>query len=401
MAKDLRQVNRRRVLDVLLSRVAGGATQPDIEEATRLSRASVTAILMDLEPILRPKNGSVELAESRGGRPARLFHLRDDIGAIGIDFGRSHVRVGMQRLTGMQPAAADIVSWNSLDLDIASQPDAALDLATELINSLLARPEAPTEIAGLCVGLAAPVDTRGRVRMGAFQAWADLDLRSELLERLNQGLRTSSATPRVLINNDANLALKAELRWGAAQGVENAVYLKWSTGIGLASCVDAKVLRGHGGIAGEIGHTAVWDSETDGECRWCGRHCLETVASLEALYGSASELVEIAKDLEHPEHDRLEEAVENAASLIGRTLAPVVNALNPRVIVVGGMCPELFPKASLEPLREAVEESVFPSIGRDVRIRASSQTLGPVVCGALAAVFDETFPDYLIELAER
>ena len=399
MAADLRQINRRRVLEVLLARIDEGVTQPDIEEQTRLSRTSVSAILQDLKPILRPENGSIPLAESRGGRRARLFHLRDNIGAIGIDFGRSHVCVGVQKLTGSEPQADDILSREGLDVDVASEPDPALDLAAELIDSLLSRPDAPTLIAGICIGLAAPVDCNGRVRMGPFHSWADLDLRAELFERLRHDVRGTSQTPEVLVNNDANLALKAELRWGAAQGVENAIYLKWATGIGSASCVEGEVIRGYGGVAGEAGHTAVWGAGPEKTCRWCGRRCLEAAASLEAMDVPLADLVAIAGDPSHPQHASLEKKVDEAAHLIGRTLAPVINTLNPRAMIVGGQCPELFPN-SLEPLREAVEESVFPSIGRDVRIRASSQGKGAGVVGALAAVLDELVPEYLIKLVE-
>lgn len=399
MAKDLRQLNRRRVLDVLLARAAEGVTQPDIEETTRLSRASVTSILEDLQPILRPENGKVALAASRGGRRARLFHLREDIGAIGIDFGPSHLRVGVQRMTGRQPSGDEIRSLERRQLDICSEPDAALDQAAGLIDSLLNQPGAPTEIAGLCIGLAAPIDNHGRPRMGAFQAWTDLDLRAELFERLSHDLRASNETTRLLVNNDANLALKAELKWGAARGARDAIFLQWATGIGMASCVHGRIVRGYGGIAGELGHTAVWDTEDDAECRWCHRHCLQSVASIEALGISAAEMMKIADDPVHPRRKALERSIEEAGTLIGRTMAPVVNTLNPRVVVIGGLCPELFPRASLEPLKNAIEESVFPSIGRDMRVRASAQPLGSGVVGALATVFDELAPDYLLELA--
>jgi predicted NBD/HSP70 family sugar kinase len=399
MAADLRQTNRRRVLEVLLARIDEGVTQPDIEEQTRLSRTSVSAILRDLKPVLRPENGSIPLAESRGGRPARLFHLRDNIGAIGIDFGRSHVCVGVQKLTGSEPQAEDVVSREGLEIDVASEPDPALDLAAKLIDSLLGRPDAPNLIAGICIGLAAPVDCNGRVRRGPFQSWADLDLRAELFERLKHDVRGAGQTPEVIVNNDANLALEAELRWGAAKGVKNAIYLKWATGIGSASCVEGEVIRGYGGVAGEAGHTAVWGPGPDKTCRWCDRRCLEAVASLEAMDVPLAELVAIAGDPSHPQRASVEARVNDAARLIGRTLAPAINTLNPRVMIVGGLCAELFPD-SLEQLREAVEESVFPSIERDLRIRASSQGKRAGVVGALAAVFDQVVPEYLIKLVE-
>ncbi|HEY5709710.1 MAG TPA: ROK family transcriptional regulator [Solirubrobacterales bacterium] len=401
MAGDVRQINRRRVLEVLLAHLDEGVTQPAIEEATRLSRSSVSAILRDLQPVMRPENGSIPLAPSRGGRPARLFHLSEDFGVIGIEFGRTHVRVGVQRLTGQEPDEGEILSRENLDIDVPREPDPALDLAAELVDSLLSRPRAPSAIAGVCIALAAPVNTDGRVRMGPFQAWSDLDLGSELVERLGHGMRSSPKTPRVLIDNDANLALRAELRWGAARGVANAIYLKWSAGIGAASCVNGVVIRGHGGVGGEIGHTKVLDAGTDAKCEWCHRHCLESVASLGALGVSAAELAAIAIDSSHPQRARIEREVEDAAALVGSTLAPMVNALNPRLVIVGGLCPELFPDAALGPLRSMIEGSVFPPIARDMRICPSIQKRGSGLVGTFATVIDELVPDYLLSVAEN
>jgi predicted NBD/HSP70 family sugar kinase len=396
MASDVRQQNRRKVLGVLLEWLDAGVTQGDIEEATGLSRGKVTATLEDLQPILRPENGSVARAPSRGGRRARLFHLRTGIGGIGIDFGRSHVRVGVQRLSGHEPQADDIAGHQELSFSVAKQPDRALDLAAELLEPLLKRPDAPSTLAGVCIGLAAPIGEEGRVRGGSFQAWMDLSFRAELLARLGDDRLPSDLL--VLTDNDANLGLRAELRWGAARGARNALYVKWASGIGSAVCVDSRIVRGAGGIAGELGHTAVAGPGPE-RCAWCGHRCLESVASLKAMRPDArrEDLAAIAADPEHVAHAQLRRDVDRAGGLIGTALAPLVNALNPEVVVVGGLGPESFPDLCVPPVARAIEESVPRSIARDLAVRPGELKDRSVVAGTLAAVFDELVPRRLLE----
>lgn len=73
----------------------------------------------------------------------------------------------------------------------------------------------------------------------------------------------------VRVENDGVGSLEAERRWGALQGVRNAAYVTWSTGIGVGLCVDGHVLRGKNGNAGHAGHTFVQDNQ-DALCG-CGQ----------------------------------------------------------------------------------------------------------------------------------
>src|SRR5688500_8285117 len=99
------------------------------------------------------------------------------------------------------------------------------------------------------------------------------DLMSERLDR------------PVVVDNDANCALLAEARAGAAKGAADALLLTLGTGIGGGVLAGGRIYRGTGS-AGELGHTAV---EIDGEPCPCGSvGCLETVASGSAI-GRAGE----------------------------------------------------------------------------------------------------------------
>ena len=81
----------------------------------------------------------------------------------------------------------------------------------------------------------------------------------------------------VLIENDANFAVLAEHRLGAASGFDHVVLVTLGTGIGGGLVVDGKVQVGAAGFAGEIGHMVV--DPAGPECP-CGRRgCWERFAS--------------------------------------------------------------------------------------------------------------------------
>ncbi len=65
----------------------------------------------------------------------------------------------------------------------------------------------------------------------------------------------------VAIDNDANVALLAEHRFGAARGARNAAMLTIGTGIGGGLILDGRLYRGSTGAAGELGHVVI---EADG-----------------------------------------------------------------------------------------------------------------------------------------
>ncbi|HEV2634043.1 MAG TPA: ROK family protein [Actinocrinis sp.] len=116
-------------------------------------------------------------------------------------------------------------------------------------------------------------------------------------------------------------------RFGAARGCQNIVYLRPSAGIGAGAICDGRMLLGHGGVAGEIGHVVV---EPRGAlCRCGNRGCLETVASPPAIADLLSRSREhpvTAADL--PDLLRTADrgaarAVQDAGDAVGRALAMV------------------------------------------------------------------------------
>src|SRR5215475_2263049 len=85
----------------------------------------------------------------------------------------------------------------------------------------------------------------------------------------------------VRADNDARVALVAEVLWGAARGRRNVVLLTLGTGVGGSAMADGVILHGATGIAGHFGHMVV---DPHGPLCMCGNHgCLETFFSSRAI----------------------------------------------------------------------------------------------------------------------
>lgn len=93
-----------------------------------------------------------------------------------------------------------------------------------------------------------------------------------------------------VVDNDANVAAYAEVRFGAARGISDAMVITLGTGIGGGIVVGGKVLRGAHGFAAEVGHFQI---DPNGPMCACGEpgHW-EAMASGTALGVMAREAAE-------------------------------------------------------------------------------------------------------------
>lgn len=93
------------------------------------------------------------------------------------------------------------------------------------------------------------------------------------------------------LTNDANAAAVGEMTYGAARGMKNFIMITLGTGVGSGIVIDGKVVYGHDGFAGELGHVIVM--RNNGRTCGCGRTgCLEAYASATGVARSAREILE-------------------------------------------------------------------------------------------------------------
>ena len=219
------------------------------------------------------------------------------------------------------------------------------------------------------VGIAGLVTHDGVVRYGPNIGIRELDL----------GARLSALAGRsVTVTNDASAAALGEQRAGAARGHDDVALFTLGTGVGGGLVTGGRLVLGASGFAGELGHTVVDDG---GRACPCGnRGCVEAYASGTSIGLTARErLVDltISSSLrDEPELTGREvtaAAVEGdafargilveAGRWLGVAAASVVNALDPRIVLVGGgaaarTAPWMLPAAA-EAMRERLVGSAW------------------------------------------
>ncbi len=132
----------------------------------------------------------------------------------------------------------------------------------------------------------------------------------------------------VAIDTDVNAAALAEVRWGAAKGLRNAVYVTVGTGVGGGAVIDGRPVSGL--IHPEMGHVSIPrlpNDEFPGICPFHG-DCFEGLAcgpAIEARWGRPAEAVE-----------DVESMVDMEAATIAAGFRQIVYVLAPELIVLGG-----------------------------------------------------------------
>ncbi|WP_029289698.1 ROK family transcriptional regulator [Cellulomonas sp. HZM] len=369
----LREANRARIVNAVQQR--GSLTQVELAGVTGLSPATVSNIVGELTA-----SGVLNTSPTtRSGRRALQVTLARNLGLVaGLHFGTRSLRVALADV------AHRIVAEQRMPLAPDHRADAGLERAALMVQEMVASVDASmSEVLAVGVGVPAPIDVRtGRVAMrGVLRGWDGAAVPEVLGARLD--------VP-VFVDNDANLGALAEVRLGAARGMQHVVYLRVSHGVGSGLVLDGKVFHGRGGAAGEVGHIAV--DERGPVCRCGNRGCLETyvgaAALLDMLRASHGHLtlrdVITRAEAGDPGCRRV---IWDAGRHLGVAAAGVCSLLDPQAVVVGGQLAEAG-DLLLEPLRATVAERTFPSANGPVQVMVGELGSQAEVRGALATALD-------------
>lgn len=377
---DVRATNLAVVLRFV--RVNAPCSRADIAASTGLNKATVSSLIAEL--IDRRLVRETGLTEHRIGRPATMI-VPDGTAyaAIGLEVNTDHLAVVAIDLAGVR-----LLSWRRAFAGRVTPAAKAVAAVAALARKAVAKVVADDrEVLGLTVGVAGMVDTSGVVRLAPNLGWRDLALRDLLGQALDGPVYP------VAVENDANLAVRAEHRYGPYAGVSNLVYLNGHAGVGAGIIADGRLVRGGSGYSGEVGHVQVAPA---GPRCGCGRvGCLEVVAGIGALVRRLTGRE--PGDLEPEVDDVLrraraqEPAVIEALKAVGRQLgygvSILANVVNPEVVILGGyfvpLAPWLLPAAE-ERLREC---TAAPDAG-GCRITVSALGHGAAATGGAASILD-------------
>jgi glucokinase len=178
----------------------------------------------------------------------------------------------------------------------------------------------------------------------------------------------------VYLENDANCAALGEQVAGCGNGVSDFVAVTLGTGVGSGIVVDGKVLYGHDGFAGELGHVNVM--RHNGRLCGCGKTgCLEAYCSAIGIARTAREWLEasgqptLLRDIENLTSKDIYDAAKQGdnfalrlfdytGTMLGRSFADFIAFSAPEAIVLfGGLARAK--EFLYEPMLKAMNDNVM------------------------------------------
>ena len=187
------------------------------------------------------------------------------------------------------------------------------------------------------------------------------------------------------LSNDAHVSALGEYAFGSAHGMNNFIVI--SLGVGIGSCFfsEGHEHRGHGGYAGEFGHTCLVPR---GRPCGCGHQgCLEAYVGAKGIVSTAEELMResdspsLMRDLEKLSPRTIAECCDKGdemaievfrrtGDMLGQGLANYASLVNPEAIILTGGISHA-DKWLLDPAYKSFESNVFGNMRGKVKLLTS------------------------------
>ena len=198
--------------------------------------------------------------------------------SVGIDIGGTNTVFGIVDRNGKVIAKGSIKTGGYADFN------EYLDKLHDSLSTLIKENDAEGKIAGIGMGAPGANYHTGEIVNAANLNWGvNLPIAYLVSEKFN-GLP-------VTVTNDANAAAMGEMVYGAAKGMNDFIMITLGTGVGSGIVSNGKLVYGHDGLAGELGHVIV--ERKDGRKCGCGRSgCLETYCSSTGMKRTAKEFLQ-------------------------------------------------------------------------------------------------------------
>ncbi|MCC6264411.1 MAG: ROK family transcriptional regulator [Bryobacterales bacterium] len=387
---------RRRNTLLLLALVQsdGPSSQADLARRSGLSPATVSGIL---QPLIESRILIEEGKSTSGlGRRASIlaFNSRANLTA-GISIDLEEVEVALVDLSGR------VLDQTATRYPRYTEPNEVVTLAAEGLALLEKRNSLDrSSIAGAGVAIPGLINSAtGVVQVASNLGWMNVQLRDLFEQRLGVSAR---------VEHLGRAKARAEAIWGKGKNHRNFVCLEIGSGIGAGVVVHGRILRGAGGIGGEVGHMPIDPAGPTCACGFKG--CWEVFCSgpairrnlarrLEGADDSRGALSPIATlgDLEaaYQQGNAIAvEVVEEAADYLVRGLVGVIWSFDPEFVLLTGpvvnQCPSL-----VEAAKRRMGAMQGNARSFDVPLILESHHAGTGVVAASAAIATR----YLEELA--
>ena len=312
--------------------------------------------------------------------------------AIGIDIGGTGTKFGIVDRVGNVLFSSEISTRKHSDVNTFID-----ELYTEL-SKLIDNVGGIGRIKGIGVGAPNGNFYTGTIEYAPNLPWKGIIPLARMME--------DKFKIPVVLTNDANAAAIGEMMYGAAQGMKDFIMITLGTGVGSGIVANGKLVYGHDGFAGELGHTTIIPNgrlhEGTGK-----RGSLESYASATGVRLTTLEILEKSTEpsslrsvpLDQIDSKKVYEAAiagdavakeifESTGTILGAALANFVMFSSPEAIILfGGLT-----KAGdliLKPTRESMEANLIQIFQNKVKILVSHlKESDAAILGASALAWD-------------
>ena len=294
--------------------------------------------------------------------------------AVGIDIGGTGTKFGIVDHVGK------VLFSGSMSTKKHAKVETFIDELHRKVTELIEKAGGAGRMKGIGVGAPNGNFYTGTVEYAPNLPWKGI---IPLAKLLNDKFKLP-----VILTNDANAAAEGEMIYGAAKGMKDFIMITLGTGVGSGIVANGKLIYGHDGFAGELGHTIVIP---DGRLHpgTGKRGSLESYASATGVRATTLEMLKNTNTpsslrnipIEEIDSKKVYEAAiagdelaqkvyEFTGRILGLALANAVMFSSPEAIILfGGLTKagELI----LKPTRESMEANLIKIFENKIKILVS------------------------------
>ncbi len=313
--------------------------------------------------------------------------------AIGIDIGGTGTKFGIVDRVG------NVLFSSEMSTRSHSEVEPFIDELYTHLADLIVKAGGIGRMKGIGVGAPNGNFYTGTIEYAPNLTWKGIIPLAKLIE--------DKFKLPVTLTNDANAAAIGEMMYGAAKGMNDFIMITLGTGVGSGIVANGKLVYGHDGFAGELGHTIIIPEGRyhDGTGK---KGSLESYASATGVRLTTIEILEtsdrpsLLRSIPKEELDSkkvydaamqgdelAKEIFEYTGKILGLALANFVMFSSPEAIVLfGGLT-----KAGdliLKPTRESMEDNLIQVFQNKVKILVSHlKESDAAILGASALVWEK------------
>lgn len=377
----------------------GPISRPHLTRISGLNKSTIGSLLAQLQSWGFVRESGVS-DRQRPGRPGMLIDINPDAGRlIGVEIGVDFISVALADMKADIVWQRRVENTEDGELLVGLGQTQVLEQTERMIQEAIQQAAlCQCRLFGLGVGVPGLVDrASGTLLFAPNLGWSNVPLHDMWQSRFG--------IP-VIVENEANAAALGERMLGAAQQVDNFVYLSAGVGLGGGLMIGGNLYAGDGGFAGEVGHmTLVPDGPP---CKCGSRGCWEVLIGPNAIVdqvrraaaeGHTPGLLALPGVDQQVEAIRIGHVLEAAAQgepavlevmdtvghYLGIGIANLVNAFNPSLVVLGGVLslagPYILPGAQQE-----ISARALAAPCKELCITLSPFMLDACVMGEIALV---------------